>query len=64
MSPVELRPIRGRELGRTRKIKYHEFKMCVWLIIPDGDAVIMRSTNRLAQDKGLDFNPTEGPYHA
>jgi hypothetical protein len=39
--------------------------MCIlWLIIPDGDAVIMRSTNRLAQDKGLDFNPTEGPYHA
>jgi len=36
--------------------------MCIlWLIIPEGDAVIMRSTNHFAQDKGLDFNQMEGP---
>jgi hypothetical protein len=33
------------------------------MIIPDGDAVFMRSTNHLARNKGLDFNQTEGPRH-
>ncbi len=39
--------------------------MCIsWMMISDGDAVFMRPTNHLAQDKGLDFKQTEGPYHA
>ncbi len=38
--------------------------MCIWwVIISDGGAVFMRSTNHRAQDKGLDFKHAEGPSH-
>ncbi len=33
------------------------------MIIPAGDVLFVRSTNHFAQDKGLDFNQTEGPCH-
>ncbi len=63
-SPLRFEPSPAPEFGRTRRIKYHEFEMCILWLIPDRDAVIVRPINRVVQDKGLDFNRTEGPSPA
>jgi hypothetical protein len=48
-------------LGKQAKSKYHELEMCILrMIVLDGEAVFMRSTKRLAQGQGLDFDQTEG----
>jgi len=56
-----------QELGRTRKIKYHElmtYTSASRLLVPAGDAIFMRSADRSKQGQGSDLIPPESPYQA
>jgi hypothetical protein len=62
--PVESRI---QELGRIRKIKYHEFMTypsASRLLVPAGDAIFMRSADRSKQGEGSDLIQPESPCQA